>query len=104
MPLRTLIVAALVMCAALAAPAQAKFAVGMSDQNPRMFDDANFQSLNVQKVRYIVPWDWFKDQAQENEVITYMDRAEAAGAEVLVHFSARRGCYRNDVYSRAKAC
>jgi hypothetical protein len=33
-----------------------------------------------------------------------MKRSQAAGADVLVHFTARRGCYNNGRYSKRKVC
>jgi hypothetical protein len=107
MPLRKLTLAALVLCAALAAlatPAQADFKVGMSDQDPDMFDNPRFQALDIERVRYLVPYDWFKKRGNRAEVDAFMDRAELAGADVLAHFTARRGCYNNGRYSRSRAC
>lgn len=95
---------AVLLCAAFAAPAQADFKVGMADQDAAMFDNRNFQSLNIKRVRYLVPFDWYKRDYQVGEVTTFMNRASQAGAEVLVHFTARRGCYTNGRYSRSKGC
>ena len=46
---------ALIVCAAVAAPAQANFKVGIGDQDARMFDNPNFQSLKIKRIRYLVP-------------------------------------------------
>jgi hypothetical protein len=97
-------IAALLVCAIFAAPAQANFKVGMADQNGAMFDNANFQALNIKRIRYIVPWDWYRHSSQIAEVSGFLGRAQADGAEVLVHFTAKRGCYRNGRYSRSKTC
>jgi hypothetical protein len=104
MTLRRTLLAVLLAGAALASPAQANFVVGMGDQDAAMFDDPNFQALEIQRVRYLVPYDWFKNKGIDAEVSSFMHRAEADGAEVLVHFTARRGCYENGRYSKRKVC
>ena len=59
-----------------------------------MFDQPHFQALKLKRVRYIVPWDWYKDAGQTAEVDGLHERARsAAQQDVLVHFTARRGCY-----------
>ena len=95
---------ALVLCATFAASAQANFKVGIADQDARMFDNPNYQALNIKRIRYIVPWDWYKRRFQVEEVTHFLNRANADGAEVLVHFTAKRGCYKNGRYSRSRAC
>jgi hypothetical protein len=101
---RLLPVLALVLCAIVAAPAQANFKVGIADQHGTMFDNTNFQSLKIKRIRYLVPWDWYKHAAQKGEVDYFLGRAEQDGSEVLVHFTARRGCYNNGKYSKRKVC
>jgi hypothetical protein len=102
---RLLLPAVLLSCAALAAPAGAAVRVGMANQDPAMFDQPTFHALKVKRVRYIVPWDWFKDAGQKAQVDAFMTRARQARADVLVHFSARRGCYQTgNRYSRSRAC
>ena len=104
---RKTIAAALVSCAAVAAsaaPAQADFAVGMADQDFRMFESSRFEKLGIDKVRFLVPYDWFKKQGNEDEVKAFMERAAASDTDVLVHFTARRGCYNNGKYSKRKVC
>jgi hypothetical protein len=101
---RLLAMATLLFCLALGAPAQADFKIGMADQDAAMFDNRNFQALDIQRVRYLVPFDWYKHRGQAAEVLGFMNRAEAAGAEVLVHFTARRGCYEDGRYSRSVKC
>ena len=104
---RKTIAAALVSCAAVAAsaaPAQADFTVGMADQDYRMFESSRFQKLGIDKVRFLVPYDWFKKQGNEDEVKAFMERAAASDTDVLVHFTARRGCYNHGKYSKRKVC
>ena len=84
--------------------AEAKYRVGVGDQNAAMFDSARWQSLKLKRTRYIVPWNWNKDAGQTAEVTAYMNRARAARQQVLVAFTARRGCWNGRRYSRSKAC
>ncbi len=101
---RLILLAALLLCAAVAAPAQANFKVGIGDQDGNMFSDSDFQSLNIKRVRYLVPWDWYKHSGQNAEVQGFMALARQDNADVLVHFTARRGCYTNGRYSKKRAC
>ena len=88
-----------------AAPASAGYRVGLGEQNAHMFDSPAWQSLKLKRVRYLVPWDYEKHTDQRNEVDRYMLRARAARQDVLVTFTARRGCYLpNGRYSKAKVC
>ena len=88
-----------------AAPASAGYRVGVGEQNAQMFDSPAWQSLKLQQVRYLVPWDYAKHVDQRNEVDQYMLRARAARQDVLVTFTARRGCYlASGRYSKAKVC
>jgi hypothetical protein len=88
-----------------AAPASAAYRVGIGEQNRQMFDAPAWQSLKLKRVRYLVPWDYADHVGQRNEVDHYMLRARAAGQDVLVTFTARRGCYLpSGRYSKAKVC
>ena len=88
-----------------AAPASAKYRVGVGEQNPQMFDSRSWQSLKLKRVRYLVPWDYAKHVGQRAEVDHYMLRARAAHQDVLVTFTARRGCYLpSGRYSKARVC
>lgn len=96
----------LVLAALFAVPpgADARYRVGIGDQYAQMFDHPRFQELGLKRVRYIVPWDWRAHAFQVEEVTTYMNKALGQGKEVHVAFSARRGCFNNGRYSKAKAC
>ena len=65
-----------------------------ADQDAAMFDNSNFQSLEDQArplpraVRLVQA-----QPARTPRSIGFMNRAEPAKADVLVHFTARRGCY-----------
>jgi len=95
---------ALLLCAIFAAPAQANFRVGIADQDVAMFDNPNYRSLDIERIRYILPFDWYKRGYQVAEATSFMNRANAGGAEVLVHFTARRGCYKNGRYLTKTVC
>jgi hypothetical protein len=95
---------ALILCATFAAPAQANFKVGIADQFGTMFDNPHYQALDIKRVRYLIPYDWYKHSGQKAEVDGFLNRAEQDGADVLAHFTARRGCYNNGKYSKRKVC
>jgi hypothetical protein len=101
---RLLPLVALILCATFAAPAQANFKVGIADQHGSMFDNANYQALKIKRIRYLVPYDWYKHPGQKAEVDGFLNLAEQRGADVLAHFTARRGCYNNGKYSKRKVC
>jgi hypothetical protein len=84
--------------------AEAKYRVGIGEQSPAMYDSARWQSLQLKRSRYMVPWNWNKSASVRADVIAYMNRAHAAGQQVLVAFTARRGCYNGKRYSKKKAC
>jgi hypothetical protein len=84
--------------------AEAKYRVGVGDQSAAMFDSARWQSLKLKRTRYLVPWDWNKSPAQIAETTGFMNRARAAKQQVLVSFTARRGCWNGTRYSKSKAC
>ena len=88
-----------------AAPASASYRVGVGEQNPQMFDSPSWQSLKLKRVRYLVPWDYANHVGQRKAFDQYMLRARAARQDVLVTFTARRGCYLpSGRYSKARVC
>jgi len=94
-----------VLAAAILAPsADANYRVGLSEQDPAMFAQPAWQSLKLKRVRYIVPWDYYKNAGQHGEVTGFLNAAHAANQDVLVAFTARRGCYDDGRYSKSKAC
>src|SRR3954452_16182317 len=74
----------------LAAPASANFRVGLSEQNPQMFLQPAWQALKLKRVRYIVPWDWYKYRGQRSEVEFFMGTARLFKQDVLATFTADR--------------
>jgi hypothetical protein len=95
---------ALLLALLVVPTAEAKYRVGVGDQSAAMFDSARWQSLKLKRTRYLVPWDWAKHPDQVAETTDYMNRARAAKQQVLVTFTARRGCWNGKRYSRSKAC
>ena len=104
MTFRRLIVIATLLTLVAAAPASAKYRVGVGEQKAAMFDSPSWQSLKLKRVRYLVPWDYAKYRGQRDEVNYYMARALQSKQDVLVSFTARRGCYIGNRYSKKKAC
>jgi hypothetical protein len=89
----------------LAPAAEAKYKVGVGEQNPAMFDSARWQSLSLKRVRYLVHWNWNRSASERAAVAAYMNRARAARQQVLVTFTAARGCYVGGKYKKKrKAC
>src|SRR4051794_7121380 len=90
---------------AVPATAQAKYSVGIGEQHAEVFDNAAWQSAKLKRIRLMVPWDWQKTAFQTAETTNWMNRARATKQDVLVAFTAHRGCYVNGKYSkRRKAC
>ena len=103
---RLILPIAVLLAALVAVPAaQAKVRVGLSEQNPSRFAQANWTKLKLKRVRYILPWDYTKAAHNRAEVTDFMNAARARRQEVLVTFSATRGCFVNNRYSKKKkAC
>jgi hypothetical protein len=98
--------ALLVLAALLVAPsAQAKYRVGIGEQNIAVFDQPAWQSLKLKRVRYLVPWNWQKSGFDAQATVAFMHRARAARQDVLVTFTSARGCWTGSKYrKRKKAC
>jgi hypothetical protein len=95
---------ATLLAPAVLAPAAAdasRYRVGIGDQSASMFSHKAFQRLHLKRVRYLVPWDWERLAFQRAEIAAYLNAA--AGKEVLVTFTASRGCW-NGRYSKARHC
>jgi hypothetical protein len=100
---RAAILTLLVAVAVAANPADARVRVGVGEQNPAMFDTPAWQDLGLERVRYLVPWDWART-GQRAEVDAFMSAARARGQDVLVTFNAHDGCYDSGRYSRSNVC
>jgi hypothetical protein len=88
----------------MAPTAEAKYKVGLGEQRATMFDSARWQSLGLKRVRYIVHWNWNRSAGDRAAVTAYMNRAHAAGQQVLVAFTAAGGCYVNGHYRKTRRC
>jgi hypothetical protein len=97
-------IAALVVALLAVPAAQAKPRVGLSEQNPAVFNDAHWHQLKLKRSRYIVSWDYAKAPFEHAEVAAFMNSAHGARQDVLVEFSSHRGCFVNNHYRRAKVC
>jgi hypothetical protein len=97
-------IAALLAVLVAAPAAQSKARVGLSEQSPAVFDQANWSKLKLKRVRYVLPWDYAKHSFNQAEVTAFMNAARAKRQEVLVTFSATRGCFVNNRYRKSKAC
>jgi hypothetical protein len=104
MAFRKMLPLALLFALLVVPTAEAKYRVAVGDQSASMFDSPRWQSLKLKRTRYLVPWDWTKSADQVAETTDYMNRARAARQQVLVTFTARRGCWNGRRYSRSKAC
>ena len=102
--MRTTILLAVLAALVLSAPASANYRVGLSEQDARTFDQPAWQALKLKRVRYIVSWDYYKSADGVAEATNFLNAARAHNQDVLVMFTARRGCYRNGKYSRSSAC
>jgi hypothetical protein len=93
------------LAALLVAPAaaQASYRLGIGEQVPAMFDSPAWQSLNLRLVRYVVAWDW-QETGQQRDVAEFMNAAHAHHQDVLVAFTAHRGCFDGRRYSREPIC
>lgn len=72
---------------ASASAAKIKVAVGVGDQNPKMFSDANWQSLNIKKTRYFIEWNAIDQPQQLASADQFVTAAREAGVKVLMHVS-----------------
>src|SRR5215217_1860351 len=91
MTFRRILPIALLLSLLAAAPAAAKYRVGLGEQNQAMFDSPAWQSLKLKRLRYLVPWDYARHRGQRDEVDYFMFKARQARQDVLVTFTARRG-------------
>jgi hypothetical protein len=89
---------------AAAPAANAKYRVGLGEQKHQMFDQPEWQELGLKRVRYLVPWDYAEHDRQIGEVGYYMGRARQLNQDVLVTFTAPKGCFEGGRYSRDSDC
>ena len=94
----------LALAAAPADAASSSYRVGIGDQSAALFQDSRFDATGIKRVRYLVPWDYAKHPGQRQEVASFLGGVYASGREAFVTFTASRGCWANNRYSRAKRC
>lgn len=87
--LPTLLIAlGLVIAVPASAPAaKIKVAVGVGDQSPRMFSDANWKSLKLKKTRYFIEWNAIDQADQLAAADAFVTAARRARTKVLMHIS-----------------
>jgi hypothetical protein len=71
----------------VASAAKINVAVGIGDQSPKMFDDANWKSLNLKKTRYFVEWNAADHPGELENADKFIDAARERGVKVLMHIS-----------------
>jgi hypothetical protein len=81
---------ALLVLLAAAAPANAKLAVGIGEQNPAFFDDKRWQRLKTPHVRLVVPWNALRSEWQTAELDTWLGAARRRRAKPLITFGHSR--------------
>ena len=62
-------------------------AVGIGDQSPRMFADANWKALKLRRTRYFVEWNAIDQPDQLAKSDAFVSAAGVAGVKVLMHIS-----------------
>lgn len=67
--------------------AKIKVAVGIGDQSPRMFADANWKALNLKKTRYFIEWNAIDQPGELAKADEFVRAARAARVKVLMHIS-----------------
>jgi len=85
--LPSLLTAGLLLTVPAGAMAKTNVAVGIGDQNPTMFADANYKALNIKKVRYFVEWNVVDQPSELAKADRYVATAKAAGDAVFMHIS-----------------
>jgi hypothetical protein len=99
--MRRALIAVLALLALAPAAGASRYRVGLGEQSPSMFTAPAFQPLGIERVRYIVPWDWRRDAGS---VALYLTTARAHHVKVMVHFTASPGCWNERRYSRSARC
>jgi hypothetical protein len=85
--LPSLLVAGLLLAVPAGASAKTNVAVGIGDQSPEMFKDANWKALNLKKTRYFVEWNTIDQPAELAKADAFVAAARSAGVSVLMHIS-----------------
>lgn len=67
--------------------AKTNVAVGVGDQSPTMFTDANWKALNLKKTRYFIEWNAIDQPSEIADADAFVMAANAANVKVLMHVS-----------------
>ncbi|WP_028063791.1 hypothetical protein [Solirubrobacter soli] len=68
------------------AKAHAAPLVGIGEQSPEMFSDADYAALDVHHARYVAPWDALHDPWETTKLDSYLLDAKTQGTHVLLSF------------------
>ena len=82
-----LLAAVVVLAIPSASQAKVKVAVGIGDQSPKMFTDANWKALGLKKARYFIEWNATDDPDTLAAADGYVTAARLSGVKVLMHVS-----------------
>ena len=85
--LPSLLVAGLLLAVPAGASAKTNVAVGIGDQSPRMFADANWKALNLKKTRFFLEWNTIDQPGELAKTDAFVNAARAANVSVLLHIS-----------------
>lgn len=85
--LASLLVALGLLVVPASSSAKVNIAVGIGDQSPTMFDDANWKALSLKKTRYFIEWNAVDQPEEILAADEFVTRAQAAGVKVLLHIS-----------------
>ena len=94
--LSSLLVAGLLLTVPASASAKINVAVGIGDQNPNMFADANWKALKLKKARYFVEWNAIDQPGELEKADSFVNAAGGAGVSVFMHIST------DDINSRPR--
>jgi hypothetical protein len=92
-PLAVLAALAAALVAILALPSvgsaqsRTNVIVGIGDQRPTVFADANFQALQIKRTRYFIRWDAIRHPDALAQADQFVAAARGAGVKVLMHIS-----------------
>ncbi|MEA2156641.1 MAG: hypothetical protein QOE11_2781 [Solirubrobacteraceae bacterium] len=70
-----------------ASAAKINVRVGIGDQSPRMFDDANWKALGLKTTRYFVEWNSIDSSSELAKADAFVSAARAHNVKVLMHVS-----------------
>jgi hypothetical protein len=77
-------VAALMLTLPVSASAKTPIRVGLGDQHASMFDQANFQKLNIKRARYFIRWNAIDSDYELQQADMYVDNATRHGVSVFM--------------------